>query len=155
MVASTSTYPPLIYFTTSIAMDRETKTPHMITQMRIKRFILFFILNLFLSLLTYRSTFCSINKSTIKQYFYPLMVLSYQISQCNTIDVRVKSIWPYDTYGFLRISCSRNPKNIRNPLIFLWKMATFSCFAGPKVMYFHVNMKNMTFWPWYHNIDVM
>ena len=26
-----------------------------------------------------------------------------------------KDILPHDTYGLLRISCSRNPKNIRNP----------------------------------------
>ena len=30
--------------------------------------------------------------------------------------------------------------------------ATFSCFAGPKVILFHVNMKSMTFGPWYHHI---
>ena len=29
-------------------------------------------------------------------------------------------------------------------------LKTVSCFAGPKVMHFHVNMKSMTFWPWYH-----
>ena len=46
----------------------------------------------------------------------------------------------------------QHPKNIRNPLIFLRKMATFSCFAGPKVMHFHVNMKCMTFCPWYQII---
>ena len=34
-----------------------------------------------------------------------------------------------DTKGFLRVSRSRNPENIRNPLIFLRKMAAFSCFA--------------------------
>ena len=50
-----------------------------------------------------------------------------------------------DTYGFLRVSRSRNPENIRNPLIFLRKMAAFSCFAGPKVMLFHASMNSMTF----------
>ena len=67
-------------------------------------------------------------------------------------DVGVKS--PFDTmlYGFLRVSRSRNPKNIRNALIFLRKMATFSCFLGPKVMHFHASMKRMTFWPLYHHI---
>ena len=55
------------------------------------------------------------------------------------------SIFFNDTYGFLRVSHSRNPKNIRNPLIFLRKMATFSCFWGPKVMHFHASMKRMTF----------
>ena len=62
-------------------------------------------------------------------------------------DVGVKSLWPHDAYGFLRVSRSRNPKNIRNPHIFLRKMATFSCFTGPKVMHFHAGMKCMTFWP--------
>ena len=30
--------------------------------------------------------------------------------------------------------------------------AAFSCFAGPKVMYFHASMKYMIFVPWYHYI---
>ena len=34
---------------------------------------------------------------------------------------------PQDT-GLLRALHSRNPKNIRNPLIFLQKMASYSCF---------------------------
>ena len=34
---------------------------------------------------------------------------------------------PSDT-GLLRALHSRNPKNIRNPLIFLQKMAPYSCF---------------------------
>ena len=29
-------------------------------------------------------------------------------------------------------------------------MATFSCFAGPKVILFHASMNSMTFCPWYH-----
>ena len=48
-------------------------------------------------------------------------------------------------HGFLRTLCSRNPKNIRNSLIFLRKMAAFSCFAGPKVLFCHASMTNMTF----------
>ena len=32
--------------------------------------------------------------------------------------------------GLLRALRSRNPQNIRNPLIFLRKMATYSCFGG-------------------------
>ena len=43
-------------------------------------------------------------------------------------DVGVKrSFAPYDT-GLFRTACSHNPKNIHNPLIFLWKMAAYSCF---------------------------
>ena len=39
---------------------------------------------------------------------------------------------PSDT-ELLRALHSRNSKNIRNPLIFLQKMASYSCFlAGPK-----------------------
>ena len=45
-----------------------------------------------------------------------------------------KGILTSDTYGLLRTLCSRNPK-IR-PI-----RATFSCFAGPKVMLFHASMK--------------
>ena len=36
-------------------------------------------------------------------------------------------------------------ENIRNPLIFLRKIAACSCFAGPKVMLFHASMNSMTF----------
>ena len=39
---------------------------------------------------------------------------------------------PQDT-GLLRALHSRNPKNIRNPLIFLQKMASYSCFGGSQV----------------------
>ena len=43
-----------------------------------------------------------------------------------------KAFDPSDT-GLLCTACSRNPQNIRNSLIFLRKMATYSCFlAGPK-----------------------
>ena len=35
-------------------------------------------------------------------------------------------------YGLFRTSYSHNPQNIRNPLIFLRKMATYSCFGGDK-----------------------
>jgi len=42
-------------------------------------------------------------------------------------------------------SAPQNPKNIRNPLIFLRKMASFSCFTGLKIMLFHASMKRMTF----------
>ncbi len=37
-----------------------------------------------------------------------------------------KGFLPPDAYGLLRISCSRNPKNIQNPPY----RATFSCFFG-------------------------
>ena len=33
-------------------------------------------------------------------------------------------------HGLIRISCSSNPKNTSNPLIFLRKMAAFWCFGG-------------------------
>ena len=36
-------------------------------------------------------------------------------------------------------------ENIRNPLIFLQKMAACSCFVGSKVMLFHASMNSMTF----------
>ena len=32
-------------------------------------------------------------------------------------------------HGLLRTSCSRNPKNTSNPLIFCEKMAAFRCFV--------------------------
>ena len=48
-------------------------------------------------------------------------------------------------HGLLRTSCSRNPENTSNPLIFLRKMATFRCFALHKVINFHASMKFMTF----------
>ena len=41
-----------------------------------------------------------------------------------------KGILPPMIPGLLRAIRSRNPQNIRNPLIFLRKMATYSCF-GP------------------------
>ena len=56
-----------------------------------------------------------------------------------------KAFAPNDTYGFLRVSHSRNPKSIRNSRIFLRKMAIFSCFTGLKVMFFYASMKHMTF----------
>ena len=44
-------------------------------------------------------------------------------------DVGVKrSFDPYDT-GLFRTTCSHNPQNIHNPLIFLRKMAPYSCFG--------------------------
>ena len=57
-----------------------------------------------------------------------------------------------DTYGFLRVSRSRNPENIRNPLIFLRKMAAFSCFAGPIDIKIHASMYFMSICPLAHNI---
>jgi len=48
-------------------------------------------------------------------------------------------------HALLRISCSRKAKNTHNPLIFLRKMATYSCFAGHKVMKNHASMILMTF----------
>jgi len=57
----------------------------------------------------------------------------------------LESLLPCDAFGFFRALRSQNPKNIRNPHIFLRKMATFSCLVGPKVMLFHASMKRMTF----------
>ena len=52
-----------------------------------------------------------------------------------------KGIFPHDTNGLLRTLCSRNPKTFEiRP-----NRATFSCFAGPKVILFHASMKSMTF----------
>ena len=55
-------------------------------------------------------------------------------------------LWIFPRFAF------QKSKNIRNSLIFLWKMAAFSCLAGPKVMIFHTSMKIMTFGPWHHYI---
>jgi len=52
-----------------------------------------------------------------------------------------KGILPPDTYGLLRTLCSRNPKTFEIRPV----RATFSCFAGPKVMLFHASIKRMTF----------
>jgi len=52
-----------------------------------------------------------------------------------------KGILTTDTYGLLRTLCSRNPKTFEIRPV----RATFSCFAGPKVMLFHASMKRMTF----------
>ena len=43
------------------------------------------------------------------------------------INLYFRPLAPGDT-GLLRALHSRNPKNIRNPLIFLQKMAPYSCF---------------------------
>jgi len=56
-----------------------------------------------------------------------------------------KAFDPMMPSDFFALPRSQNPKNIRNPLIFLRKMATFSCLAGLKVMIFHASMKIMTF----------
>ena len=49
-------------------------------------------------------------------------------------DVGVKRYFDPSDTELLRALHSRNSKNIRNPLIFLQKMAPYSCFlAGPKV----------------------
>ena len=48
-------------------------------------------------------------------------------------------------HGLLRTSCSRNPKNTSNPLIFLRKMAAFRCFARHKVMLACASAASMTF----------
>ena len=46
--------------------------------------------------------------------------------------IREKLFAPSDT-ELLRALHSRNSKNIRNPLIFLQKMASYSCFGGSQV----------------------
>ena len=46
--------------------------------------------------------------------------------------MREKPFAPSDT-ELLRALHSRNSKNIRNPLIFLQKMASYSCFGGSQV----------------------
>ena len=52
----------------------------------------------------------------------------------NLYDVGVKRYFAPNDTGLLRALHSRNPQNIHNSLIFLRKMATYSCFlAGPKV----------------------
>ena len=51
----------------------------------------------------------------------------------------------HDAFGFFRATALPKSENIRNPLIFLRKMATFSCLAGQGVMIFHASMKIMTF----------
>ena len=48
-----------------------------------------------------------------------------------------------NTYGFLRVSHSRNPKNIRNSLVFQRKTAIFSCFGGS---HSHKNVCKHTFY---------
>ena len=48
-------------------------------------------------------------------------------------------------HGLLRTSCSRNPENTSNPLIFLRKMAAFRCFARHKVMLACASAASMTF----------
>ena len=51
------------------------------------------------------------------------------------------------------LSCSHNPQNIRNPLIFLRKMATYSCFGGDKGQKSSCKqacVRLLTFIPWYH-----
>ena len=55
----------------------------------------------------------------------------------------------------LRISCSRNPENIRNPPIFLRKMGAFRCFTLHKGhINFHASMKFLTFCRLSHYIRV-
>ena len=73
----------------------------------------------------------------------PLFLLSFYVGKQRWIFMHIRSIsfhlfinylcrcpkvhGPQDT-GLLRALHSRNPKNIRNPLIFLQKMASYSCF---------------------------
>ena len=48
-------------------------------------------------------------------------------------DVGVKRYFDPSDTELLRALHSRNSKNIRNPLIFLQKMASYSCFGGSQV----------------------
>ena len=48
-------------------------------------------------------------------------------------DVGVKMYFAPSDTELLRALHSRNSKNIRNPLIFLQKMAPYSCFGGSQV----------------------
>ena len=48
-------------------------------------------------------------------------------------DVGVKMYFAPSDTELLRALHSRNSKNIRNPLIFLQKMASYSCFGGSQV----------------------
>ena len=64
--------------------------------------------------------------------------ISFCLAECQYIIVQYYYVWvkryfdPSDT-ELLRALHSRNSKNIRNPLIFLQKMASYSCFlVGPK-----------------------
>ena len=62
------------------------------------------------------------------------LVINSQVTEhvfiFESYDVGVKrSFAPYDT-GLFRTACSHNPQNIHNSLIFLRKMATYSCFGG-------------------------
>ena len=55
----------------------------------------------------------------------------------------------------LRALHSRNSKNIRNPLIFLQKMAPYSCFGGSQVQKSSCKQACVgfpTFCPWYLNL---
>ena len=59
--------------------------------------------------------------------------ISFCLAECQYIIVQYYYVWvkryfdPADT-ELLRALHSRNSKNIRNPLIFLQKMASYSCF---------------------------
>ena len=50
----------------------------------------------------------------------------FTFRQNNDVGVK-RSFAPFDT-GLFRTTCFHNPQNIHNPLIFLRKMATYSCF---------------------------
>ena len=68
--------------------------------------------------------------------------------------MREKPFDPSDT-ELLRALHSRNSKNIRNPLIFLQKMAPYSCFGGSQVQKSSCKQACVgfpTFCPWYLNL---
>ena len=66
-----------------------------------------------------------------------------------------KAFDPSDT-ELLRALHSRNSKNIRNPLIFLQKMASYSCFwrvPSSKILLQASLRRLLACNPWYHNIN--
>ena len=68
------------------------------------------------------------------------------------LDVGVKRYYPPSDTELLRALHFRNTKNIRNPLIFLQKMASYSCFwrvQGHKSSCKQVCIGLPAFWPWY------